>query len=67
MKDPNEIVLWILEIQDEWINEQGIKKQTCVWKIAGKNVNLGSILKPNQKIKRIKYAIRGINIGDIFS
>lgn len=64
MKDPEEIVLWILEEVETWIDQNGIKNRRYSWKIADRNINLGSCVNPNLKIKEIKYGKRGVRFGD---
>ncbi len=66
MKDPNEVVLWIMEEVDSWKDVNGINHKRGAWKIADKTISLGSYTNPNEKILMIKYAPRGLNLSSMF-
>ncbi len=53
---------------EKFIDVDGREKQMLKWMRAEKDINLGSLVKPNKDIALIKYRMKPqqINLGDLF-
>ena len=67
-KEVEDSKLYIKELAEEWTDENGKVHKEYIWRLADKDVNLGSLKKPKKGIVGFKYEVPSDEVkrGSIF-
>ena len=66
VKEVKDSKLYIKELVEEWIDEEGKVHKEYKWRLADTDVNLGSLKKPKKGMVGYKYEVPSDNKKSIF-